>query len=198
MTRRLFTLARHRICRRMRATLLLIPAVLGVSLVIPALAETGHPVPAKPVAAKPAVNGPTPIGTWEKWTAATYQDAGKTVCYALTRAAASSPALPGRGQPVLTVTIRPPGREYVAISAGYTYPPKATVAVRVEKTSLDFYTSQRSAFAHDGHAAVLAFGKGMQAVAKGPGPRGAPVTDMFSLAGFDSAYAAILKACPAK
>ncbi len=51
--------------------------------------------------------------------------------------------------------------------------PNAEVSLQVEGDSLPFYTSQRSAFARDGHAVVGAFERGRQAVAKSPGPRGA-------------------------
>jgi hypothetical protein len=61
-----------------------------------------------------------------------------------------------------------------------------------------FYTSQRSAFARDGHAVVGAFERGRLAVAKSPGPRNAAVTDTFSLRGFSPAYAAMNKACSGK
>ena len=70
--------------------------------------------------------------------------------------------------------------------------------VNADSTELDFYTSQRSAFARDGHAAVAAFQKANQAVAHSPEAKGKPVVDTFSLRGFSAAYAAISKACPAK
>jgi Invasion associated locus B (IalB) protein len=124
--------------------------------------------------------------------------AGQQVCYAFVRASGSQPALPGRGEVVLTVTQRPGGRDAVAISAGFAYAAGAEVQVGVDQTQLGFYTASRSAFAHDGHAAVAAFEKGRQAVAKSPGPRGGVVSDSFSLRGFSAAYAAINKACPAK
>lgn len=133
---------------------------------------------------------------FEDWQAAVHQEAGQTVCYAFTRASASAPKLPGRGDVVLTVTQRPTGRDAVAISAGFNYPPNAEVVMTVEQASLPFYTAHRSAFARDGHAAVAAFARGRAAAAKSPGPRGAPVTDTFSLRGFSAAYAAINKACP--
>ncbi len=75
----------------------------------------------KPSAAKP--EGPKAIGRFEDWTAATNSEAGQTVCYAFVRATNSAPALPGRGDVVLTVTERPSGRDAVAISAGFPYPP---------------------------------------------------------------------------
>lgn len=142
--------------------------------------------------------GPKEIGKFDDWTAATHQESGQTVCYAFARAQSSAPALPGRGPVVMTVTERPSGRDAVAMEAGFTYAPNATVTVQVDQAGLDFYTAQRNAFARDGKAAVAAFNKGSRAIARSPGPKEATVTDTFSLRGFSAAYAAIVKACPAK
>jgi hypothetical protein len=147
---------------------------------------------------KPTTEGPKALGKFEDWTAATHAEGGQTVCYAFTRASTSSPPVAGRGDVVLTVTQRPAGRDAVAISAGFAYAANAAVAVDIDQTKLEFYTAQRSAFAHDGHAAVMAFDHGRQAVAHSPGPHNALVSDAFSLRGFSAAYAAINKVCPAK
>jgi Invasion associated locus B (IalB) protein len=161
----------------------------------PVLAAAPKKPPAH--ADKPAA-GPKAIGAFDDWTAATHQESGVSVCYAFTRAQSSSPALPNRGPVILTVTERPSGRDTVAMEAGFNYPPNASVTVQVDQTGLEFYTDKRNAFARDGKAAVTAFGKGARAIARSPGPKDATVTDTFSLKGFGSAYAAIVKACPAK
>ncbi len=179
----------------MRASILLLTLLASGSLATLAHAQQK---PAKQPAAKAGVHRPAvpkAIGRFDDWTAATDQEAGQSVCYAFTRAAASTPALPGRGDVVLTVTERPGGRDAVAISAGFAYPANAAVAGLADATTLDFYTAQRSAFARDGHAAVAAFQRARQLVAKSPGPKGA-VADTFSLKGFNAAYAAIVKSCP--
>ncbi len=192
MPRRLRPLGARRICPRMRAMFSALVVLLLVSATV-AEAQT-HKPPPKAAAAPTAKK----LATFEDWTAAIHQEAGQTVCYAFVRAQNSVPALPGRGEVVLTVTERPQGRDAVAISAGFTYPPAAEVLVQVDQTGLHFYTSQRNAFARDGGAAVAAMKNGRSAVARSPGPRGAQVTDTFSLRGFAQAYAAIVKACPAK
>lgn len=164
--------------------------IFALLLALPAAAETkklpAHPVPA----------GPKSIGKFEDWTSATHTESGQTVCYAFTRAQGSVPALAGRGAVVLTVTERPSGRDTVAMEAGFAYAPNATVTVQVDQAGLEFYTAGRNAFARDGKAAVAAFGKGSRAIARSPAPKEA--TDTFSLKGFGAAYAAIIKACPAK
>jgi hypothetical protein len=182
------------------ATSIATPALTASALAAPAPSHAAHPAPARAEHPGPRPDAPKPLGTYDDWQVATHSEAGQMVCYAFTRAqtgAAASPAA-SRNEPVLTVTQRPASRDAVAISAGYAYPANAEVAVQIDQTSMSFYTAQRSAFARDGHEAVAAFQKGRQAVAKGPGPRNAPVTDTFSLRGFSAAYAAINKACPPK
>ncbi len=141
-------------------------------------------------------NVPHLIGRFDDWQAVTHQEAAQTVCYAFTRASSSTPALPGRGNVVLTITHRPGARDGVAVSTGYAFPATAELQMAVEGTVLPFYTSNRSAFARDGRATASAFGRGRQAVARAPGPRGAVVTDTFPLRGFSQAYAAMNRACP--
>jgi hypothetical protein len=180
----------------MRPQPLLLLGLAAAALAAPATAQTRPPRPAPHTAHPPAI-APKAIGKFEDWTAATHQEAGQTVCYAFTRASASTPAIAGRGDVVLTVTQRPGGtRDAVALSAGFAYAANAEVSVQVEQASLPFYTAQRSAFSRDGHAAITALERGRQAVAKSPGPRNTAVTDTFSLRGFAPAYAAMNKACP--
>ncbi len=173
-------------------------AALALLACLPAAAQTrpAH-APAHPPA-RPAANAPKSIGKWDDWQAATHQEAGQLVCYAFTRATASTPSLPGRGDVVLTVTQRQGGRDAVALTAGFAYPSSAEVQLVADQATLPFYTANRSAFARDGKAVVTSFEKARQAVAKSPGPRNAQVVDTFSLRGFGPAYAAIAKACPAR
>lgn len=150
-------------------------------------------------AATPALaqQRPQALGTFQDWTAATHQEAGKKVCYAFTRASKSEGA-GARQNVILTVTHRPQGRDQVALRSGYAYARNAEVAVTVGGTEMDFYTAQDNAFAREGAKAVAAFRGGANAVAKGSGPQGrGTATDTFSLSGFGAAYEAINKECPA-
>ena len=201
MSRCLFWPHARRISRFMQSKPLLIlaaaalPSFAYAQAKAPAHAQTHTPAH---TASRTASAPPKPIGKFDDWQAATHQEGGQQVCYAFTLASSSLPALPGRGAVVLTVTERTGGRDTVAISAGFAYAPGTEVQMGVDQTQLAFYTAGRSAFARDGKAAVAAFEKGRQAVAKSPGPRNAAVSDSFSLRGFSPAYAAISKACPAK
>jgi hypothetical protein len=169
------------------------------TLALPAATQTPQKPPAKSPAKPAPVAGPKELGKFDDWIAATHQESGQTVCYAFVPAKNSAPALPNRGQVILTVTERPSGRDAVAITAGYNYPKDAAVTMQVETTGLDFYTSGNDAFARDGKAVVAAFQKGQQAVSRAPGPKdGQVIADTYSLHGFSAAYAAINKACPAR
>jgi len=168
---------------------------LSLVLAVPAAAQPKNPgPPAHPAAA--SANAPKEIAKFDDWTAATHQEGGQTVCYALTRAQSSTPSPPGRGDVVLTVTERATARDTVAIEAGSDYAKDASVTVQVDQAGLDFFTRQRDAYARDGKAAIAAFQKGERAIARSPGSHGQQVTDTFSLKGFSAAYAAIVKACP--
>jgi len=185
----------HRICPSMRC-LPALPALLVLALALPAAGQTRKP--AAPANPEPAANAARKLGDFDDWTAATHPESGQTVCYAFSYAKHSTPVIQGRDRVILTVTERPSGRDAVAISAGINYPQGASVTVQVETAGLDFYTAQRNAFARDGKAAVAAFAKGREAVARSPGVRDGQVVDTFSLNGFTAAYAAINKACPTR
>ena len=189
MTARVVLARRAPYLGSMQAHILLFLAALAAPSLAYAQARTPN---------RPAAPGPKSIGKFEDWQAVTHQEAGQAVCYAFARANASTPALPGRGDVVLTVTQRPGGRDAVAVSAGFAYPASSEVQMGVGDATFAFYTSNRSAFARDGKAAVAAFERGRQAVVKSPGPRAAQVSDTFSLRGFSAAYAATNKACPAR
>jgi hypothetical protein len=151
-----------------------------------------------PLAAQ--ADGPVPLGSdggkFGDWTAATYGSGNAEACYAFTVAQASSPALPGRGQVMLTVTERPGAHDEVTLSAGYDYPRKPTVTLDVDGTKISFYTKGDTGFTTDGGTAVTAFQQGATASATSSAPGGGNVTDVFSLAGFSDAYSAITAACP--
>ena len=197
---RLSCCAAQRIYQRMRALsvlgpLLILPILLAISATGPVLAQQKHaPAPAKPAPA--GSSAPKSLGKFEDWTAAIHQEGGQKVCYAFTRAQNSTPAIPGRGDVVLTVTQRSTGRDAVALTAGFTYAPGVEVMVQVDQTGHPFYTAQRSAFSRQGPAAVGAMKTGRTVIARSPGPNKTQVVDTFSLKGFVQAYGAIVKECP--
>lgn len=154
------------------------------------------------LAAAPALAqqaGPTSIGVFQDWQAATLTESGNKVCYAFTRASRSQPNVANRGEVVLTVTHRPGSRDQVAVRAGYSYPsgaePAGTVEASAGNVSLAFFAAGDAAFARDRSEAIQGFQRGRALRVQGPGPRGGTVTDTFSLLGFSAAYRAISDAC---
>ncbi len=166
---------------------LLIPTlVLALALPAAALAQqSGAPVA-------------TSIGVFGDWQAATYVDAGQTVCYAFTRPLVGGKPTTSPGEPVLSIAERPTIRDAVAIAAGFTYPSGAVVPVTIGNVKQDFYTSGSSAFSRDGAGMVVAMEKGSYLVADSPAPGNRTITNRFSLKGFTAAHTAIVKACPPK
>jgi hypothetical protein len=142
-----------------------------------------------------ADTGPTALGTFGDWTAATYGTGAKKACYAFTTAQSSAPVIPGRGPALLVVTERKSGHDEVTLSAGYTYPAKPVVTLDVNGNDFSFYTQGQTAFTTSGGPAISAFQQGSLAKATSSAA-GGNVIDNFSLAGFSSAYTAITAACP--
>ncbi len=143
-----------------------------------------------------ADTGPTSLGTFGDWTAATYGAGAKKACYAFTKAQASTETIPNRGDVLLVVTERAAGHDEVTLAAGYPYPKNPTVTLDAGGPKINFYTQGATAFTTAGTAAVAAFQQGSLAIAKSSDPSGGTVTDTFSLAGFSDAYSAITAACP--
>ncbi|WP_291297813.1 hypothetical protein [Elioraea sp.] len=187
-------------------------AALLLALALPAMAQQAPQRPAQPAQpqsgqpqrpaqpqAQPQAGGPTSIGRFDDWEAATLSERGQKVCYAFTRAAASAPAVQGRGEVVLVLTHRGRSRDEVAIRAGYTFPanaePSGTVEASGGNVALAFFSAGEAAFARDRAAAVNAFERGRALRLTSPGPRGGNVVDMFSLRGFSAARRAINEAC---
>ena len=95
------------------------------------------------------------------------------------------------------MTRRPHSHDVVALSAGFVLSGHEDAPLQAGGTKMLFYIAGRSAFARDNAAALASFGHELSITAKLAGPRGITATDRFSLKGFASAYAAMVKACPA-
>jgi invasion protein IalB len=151
-----------------------------------------------PLAAS-AATGPVPLGpdggAFGDWTAAKYKTGAAKVCYAFTNAQSSKPSLAGRSNVLLTVTERKASHDEVTLTAGFTYPANAKVALDVKGLTVKFYTKGGNAFTTDGPNAVAAFEKTDTATVTSTGPTGATVVDIFSLKGFTNAFKAVVKAC---
>ena len=168
----------------MRAAL---PALL--MLAWPAAAEPPH-MPAR------HADAPHPLGKFGEWQVATHSEGDATTCFLFTRAEASPQHIPGRSDVVLSVTRRPHSHDVVALAAGFALSGHEDAPLQAGATRMLFYIAGRSAFARDNTAALASFGHESSVTAKLAGPRGVTATDRFSLKGFATAYAAMMKACP--
>ena len=138
------------------------------------------------------------LGKFGEWQVATHSEESATTCFLFTRAEASAQHIPGRSDEVLSVTRRPHSHDVVALAAGFALSGHEDAPLRAGGTKMLFYIAGRSAFARDNEAALASFGHESSVTAKLAGPRGVVATDRFSLKGFASAYAAMMKACPAR
>jgi hypothetical protein len=140
------------------------------------------------------------LGTFGKWTAFSFKDAGKTICYAASSPIKSEGAYKSRGEVVAQITHRPADQatDVVSIVAGYAYKLDTDANLAVGPRRFDLFTVESRAWARDAKTdknIVQAFIKGNSMVVKGVSARGTPTTDTFSLQGFTAAYKAIGEAC---
>ncbi|MSO77412.1 MAG: hypothetical protein EXQ87_10990 [Alphaproteobacteria bacterium] len=132
------------------------------------------------------------------WQAFILPDAAKPVCYALAWPAKSESAYAKRGAVYPTVTHRPADGSTGAVSfaAGYPLKTESQVSVQIGNESFRLYTVEETAWVLDADEKKLlaALRVGKEVVVKGISARGTATTDIFPLAGFQPALAAIDKA----
>lgn len=144
---------------------------------------------------------PTPINKFSDWVASTYNDSGKTLCYATTEPKKVVGKFQGRGKPYIAVTHAPAAnvRDQISYVAGYEFKPDSDVKVTIGKQTFILGVLQKGrAWAKDADtdkALVLAMRKGNSLTIKGTSAKGTDITDVYSLLGFTKAYQAIGAAC---
>ena len=144
---------------------------------------------------------PVPINKFGDWVASTYDDSGKTLCFATTEPRRVAGKYAGRGKPYIAVTHAPAAnvRDQVSYVAGYDFKPDSDVKVTVGKETFMLGVLQKGrAWAKDSDtdkALVLAMRKGNSLTIKGTSAHGTDITDVYSLMGFSKAYQAIGVAC---
>ena len=137
------------------------------------------------------------------WTALAYSEKDGKVCYLVGTPEKSEPAGLSRGRIDLYVTQRP-GEEalnVVHFDAGYPYKPGSSADLDIDGRKFTLFTDKDSAWSADSatdKAITEALAKGKHATLKGSSARGTATTDTYALAGFDTALAAIDKACGVK
>jgi len=143
------------------------------------------------------------LSTSGKWTAYTYQEDGKSVCYVASKPIKSEGNYKTRGEVLMLVTHRPAenANDVVSVVAGYSYQTDSDATVQVGPRKFNFFTFGERAWARDAQtdkAVVQVMIKGNSMSVRGNSSRGTPTVDTYSLQGFGAAYKAIGDSCGVK
>jgi len=154
-------------------------------------------------AAKPAVAAARTLGTYDSWTAYEAEDKTGRVCYLAGPPQKSEPAHLAREAPMAMVTHRPAEHiaNVVSFVEGYPLKDGSDVGLEIGPRKFELFTNGDSAWARSSEldsTIVTALAGAGRAVAKGTPQHGPATTDIYSLAGFSKALAAIDKACGIK
>jgi invasion protein IalB len=187
----------------------LMGAVLAVALLAPANARTHRTrAPVKPAAAPAApgarAGGPSPLGSFQDWSAYTRGTGDAKVCYALSEPKTKEPARAKR-DPVYFLINDWPGRHSQAeaeIVPGYPYRDGSSVTVQVGGSKFSFFTKNQGSAGGawvlnptDQPKLMAAMRNGSNAIVTGTSRRGTQTRDTYSLTGMGDALAKIHQAC---
>ncbi len=141
------------------------------------------------------------LGTFDNWSAYSYNDGAEEVCYMATQPTKSKGKYKRRDDVFLIVTHRPKNESFdvVNVVAGYTYKSTSKPQLTVDKNkAITLKRHEDTAWAPDAATdtkLVAQMKKGSQGTLIGTSARGTRTTDTFSFKGFSKAYEAINKAC---
>ena len=141
------------------------------------------------------------LGSFDNWSAYSYNDGTENVCYMATQPTRSEGKYTRRDDVFLIVTHRPDDKTFdvVNVVAGYTYKSTSKPQLTIDKNkAIQLVRHEDTAWAKDSATdkqLVAEMKKGSQAVLLGTSARGTKTTDTFSLKGFSKAYETINKAC---
>lgn len=140
------------------------------------------------------------LGRNGAWTAYTFKDNGKKICYMASAPEKSAGKYKQRGEPYALVTNRTTAgsKGEVNFVAGYTFRKEAPVKVSIDKKSFELFTTGDRAWSPDvamDNALVKAMIQGTKMVVRGISSRGTKTTDTYSLSGFKATLTVIDKAC---
>lgn len=143
----------------------------------------------------------TILGTFQSWTAYSFQGTDGKVCYMAAEPAKSVGKYTYRDDVFLSVTHRPTDKTYdvVSIQAGFTYKKGTKPTIRIDnRKAINLEAVKDMAWVKESKTdkqLVQDMIKGGEAIAYGQSQRGTKITDTFSLKGFTKAYEAINEAC---
>jgi hypothetical protein len=143
------------------------------------------------------------LGSFEAWTAYSYDEKSGKVCYLAGEPKKSEPAKARRKPPLAMVTHRPAEKiaNVVSFVEGYPLKEGRDVSLDIGGAKFDLFTKGDSAWARTAEldkAIVEAMAKGKQAMVKGVPRKGQSTADTYSLAGFAQMLALIDTACDIK
>lgn len=181
---------------------LLVGAVMVAALAAVAPARAAH-AKKHPEAAKAAAPNSRAIGTFDSWTAYVAEDGTGRVCYLAGAPQKSEPVRFTRNSPMAMVTHRPAENvsNVVSFVEGAALKDGSEVVLSLGPRKFELFTNGDSAWARTSdldRAIVTALAGAKEAIVKATPVKGPTTTDIYSLAGFPKALAAIDKACGIK
>ncbi len=152
-------------------------------------------------AAQAQSSEPKLIATHGDWSAYSFTEGDKNVCYILSTPKKAVGAYKKRGEIFALVTHRPgeKSRNVFSVMAGYTYKSDAPVQLMIDNQKFVLFAHNDSAWAPDtatDNRIAEALRKGKTMTIKGASSKGTETTDTYGLKGTGAAFDAINKACP--
>jgi invasion protein IalB len=147
---------------------------------------------------------PQQMGDYDDWTAYTYKENGKNVCYMASTPKKDEGKYSKRGDIYVVITHRAGENSFDVfnIVAGYDYKKDSTVTVKIGKEVFSkFFTEKDKAWTlseTDDHQLIKAMKRGERMIVEGMSSRGTQTKDTYSLKGFTRAYQAISAKCGKK
>lgn len=143
---------------------------------------------------------PKLLATEGKWSAYSYVENKKTVCYILSQPAQDEGKYARRGEIYALITNRPSdgSKNVFSYIAGYPYKPGSDVIVEIDGSEFTLFTQDDTAWAPDAATddkIAQAMAKGSSMVVKGVSARGTSTVDTYSLEGSGAAHKAMTQAC---
>lgn len=156
-------------------------------------------------ASTPAYAGGEPklLATEGKWSAYSFIENKKKVCYILSQPEKAEGKYGSRGEIYALITNRPAdgSKNVFSYIAGYPYKPGSDVTVKIDGQSFTLFTQDDTAWAPDAATdskIAEAMNKGATMVVTGVSARGTNTLDTYSLEGSGAAHKAMVAECEAK
>lgn len=152
------------------------------------------------VAAPAFADEPKLLATEGKWSAYSYVENKKTVCYILSQPDKDEGKYVQRGSIYALITNRPAdgSKNVFSYIAGYPYKPGSDVFVEIDGSEFTLFSQDDTAWAPDAATddkIAKAMAKGSSMVVKGVSARGTPTIDTYSLEGSGAAHKVMTASC---